>query len=74
MAPKIWIAVAVIIMVAGALILLDYRGLTSAWTSSDQRWWGGGPWRRRLNVKVPSYRFMGALLILAGALILAAVR
>jgi ABC-type phosphate transport system auxiliary subunit len=74
MAPKIWIAVAVIIMLAGVLILLDYRGLTSAWTSSVERWWRGGPGRRRLNVKVPSFRFMGALLILVGAVLLADVR
>jgi hypothetical protein len=74
MAPRIWVAAAVIIMLAGALILLDYRGLTSAWRSSVERWWGGGPVRRRLNPKVRSFRFMGALLIFVGAVILADVR
>jgi hypothetical protein len=74
MASTIWIAVAVIMMLVGTLILLDYRGLTSAWTSSDRRWWQEGRWRRRLNVKVRSYRYMGALLILVGVLLLVDVR
>ena len=59
----------VAIVVLGALILFDYRKFTSAWRSRTIEWWSAGPLRRKFNVKVPSFRFMGALLIFMGVVV-----
>jgi hypothetical protein len=67
------IIIAVVLMALGVPILLDYRHMTSTFRSWTEAWWNGGPVRRRSNVKVPSFRFMGALVMLMGVIVLLSV-
>jgi hypothetical protein len=73
MAAAVWVVVVAIMISVGTLVA-NYRGITSAWKASTERWWQRGPLRRRFNVKNPSYRTLGALLILVGVILLYDIR
>lgn len=64
------IAVSAGAIAVGAIILFDYRGVTSKFSSLTYRWWHAGPLRRKFHVKDPPFRAVGALLAMAGILIL----
>jgi hypothetical protein len=51
-------------------LLSDYRKVTSKWRSLTNEWWSAGPLRRRFGVRAPSFRFIGALLLMMGVLVL----
>jgi hypothetical protein len=60
------IAICVIIIFAGILIFFDYRGITSAWRAGTQEWWQRGQLGQDPNVRVPSFKFIGAALSICG--------
>jgi hypothetical protein len=64
------IAVSAGAIAVGAIILFDYRGLTSKFSALTYKWWHSGPLRRKFNVKDPPFRAVGAMLAMVGILIL----
>lgn len=66
------LAVAAVMVMAGAALAFDCRGVATRFRTDTQAWWGAGRIRRRFRVRVP-VRKVGALTAIVGLLLIAAI-